>query len=558
MLEVKDLKIEFFDHSKPETAVRDVDFTMKEGEIVGLVGESGSGKSLTATAIAGLIRRGDVKVSGEILWDSKNLLKASRRQMRALQGEEIGFVFQDPMTAFSPVHKIGYQVEDALRVHGKSKNAADLNNVASAEGEASENEKKAGKNDKEEYSREELKALAIQALKDAELPDPERVYNSYPFELSGGMRQRAMIASAMISKPRLLIADEPTTALDVTVQAEIIKLLQRINKEDNTAILFISHDLGLVKKLCSKVLVLRNGDVLESGSAEEIFENPKDEYTKKLIAANVVIGKEHGEADENHIIEEPECVVTDYSFYYPARKSFGDLRIGKKAEAEKSRQPEKIGITDIRLTVRKGEIVGLVGESGSGKSTLAKCIVGLQGGKSATGSITCGKARMIFQDTYSALNPKMKVGRLLKEALVLSGIKDKEEQKKEIQKILDEVELSEEFLERFPAELSGGQRQRVGIALALLQKPTLLVADEPVSALDVAISESILALLRKISRKYHMAILFISHDLRTVYHLCDRVCVMKQGRIVEEAEKEELYTNPKEEYTKVLLRSALE
>ena len=623
MLNVKNLKVEFYDHSKPEVAVRDVDFSMEEGEIVGLVGESGSGKSLTATAIAGLIRRGDVQISGEVLWEkSRNdagneeidLLKASRKVMRSLQGKEIGFIFQDPMTAFSPVHKIGYQVEDALRVHEK------------------------------EISKEELKKKALEALAAADLPDPERVYNSYPFELSGGMRQRAMIASAMISSPRLLIADEPTTALDVTVQAEIIKLLKRINEEDHTAILFISHDLGLVRKLCSKVIVLKNGDVVESGSAEEIFQNPRGEYTKKLIAANVVLdgkvfecGTEKRELNERDSLAEETnvegnfseeanakgkyageikaedsfydapvlCEVRDFSFFYPVKKNFA----GKNASSVPT---ERIGISNINLVVHEGEVVGLVGESGSGKSTLAKCIVGLQGtkknmntkapsksnnnlsssessdgkgsfssskasenrnlnsskmedtGKNVSmtgihgGSITRGKAGMVFQDSYSALNPKKKVGWLLKESLRLSGIRDKEEQKKRVAEILKEVELSEEFLDRFPAQLSGGQRQRIMIAMALLQNPTLLVADEPVSALDVAIQESITKLLKKLSVERNMAILFISHDLRTVYTLCDKVCVMQKGRIVEEAPKEELYSNPKEEYTKLLLRSALE
>ena len=517
MLEVKDLKIEFYDHSRPEVAVRDVDFTMKEGEIIGLVGESGSGKSLTATAIAGLIRRGDVKISGEVLWEKVDLLRASRRTMRALQGKEIGFIFQNPMTAFSPVHKIGYQVEDALRVHNP------------------------------ELSKDELKERAIKALTDAELSDPERVYNSYPFELSGGMRQRAMIASAMISSPRLLIADEPTTALDVTVQAEIIKLLQRINAENHTAILFISHDLGLVKKLCSKVIVLKDGNVVESGVAEEIFANPKGEYTKKLIAANITLGgmtsaKKDIVVTVDDSVDTVVCKVKDYSYFYP------DL---KKKDGQ-----ERIGIHDVNLTVHKGEVVGLVGESGSGKSTLAKCIVGLL--KSNQGTITHDKVGMIFQDSYSALNPKKRVGWLLKEALHLAGMKDKAVVEERIHKIMEEVELSEEFLERYPAELSGGQRQRVMIAMALLQEPTLLVADEPVSALDVAIQESITKLLKKLSDEREMAILFISHDLRTVYNLCDKVCVMQKGRIVEEAPKEELYTNPKEEYTKLLLRSALE
>ena len=581
MLEVKDLKIEFFDHSRPETAVRDVDFTLKEGEIIGLVGESGSGKSLTATAIAGLIRRGDVKVSGEILWESNadtngdtntdtntnriNLLKASRRTMRELQGNEIGFVFQDPMTAFSPVHKIGYQVEDALRVHGKH----DSSGSEAGTGK--------GKSRKTEYTKEELKQRAIEALRDADLPDPERVYHSYPFELSGGMRQRAMIASAMISKPRLLIADEPTTALDVTVQAQIIKLLKRINKQDHTAILFISHDLGLVRQLCEKVIVLKDGDVVESGRSEEIFANPKAEYTKKLIAAEVLVKHEDdGKGEDSYLTDENEkndpetnlpivCEVKDYTYVYPKRR---DLFSGKKGsgKSDKNNSSEKniagaeltdgeIGIYDINLTIRKGEILGLVGESGSGKSTIARNIAGLLSSKD--GEIRVGKTGMVFQDSYSALNPKKHIKWLLREALRLRGVRDKEEQVKRITEIAHEVEMPEELLERYPSELSGGQRQRVVIAMALLGEPDLLIADEPVSALDVAIQESIMALLKKISTERGMAILFISHDLRTVYFMCHNVIVLKDGRIVESATKREIFEHPKAEYTKELLRSAL-
>ncbi len=581
MLEVKDLKIEFFDHSRPETAVRDVDFTLKEGEIIGLVGESGSGKSLTATAIAGLIRRGDVKVSGEILWESNadtngdtnadinanriNLLKASRRTMRELQGNEIGFVFQDPMTAFSPVHKIGYQVEDALRVHGKN----DSSGSEAGTGK--------GKSRKTEYTKEELKQRAIEALRDVDLPDPERVYHSYPFELSGGMRQRAMIASAMISKPRLLIADEPTTALDVTVQAQIIKLLKRINKQDHTAILFISHDLGLVRQLCEKVIVLKDGDVVESGRSEEIFANPKAEYTKKLIAAEVLVKHEDdGKGEDSYLTDENEkndpetnlpivCEVKDYTYVYPKRR---DLFSGKKGsgKSDKKNSSEKnlagaeltdgeIGIYDINLTIRKGEILGLVGESGSGKSTIARNIAGLLSSKD--GEIRVGKTGMVFQDSYSALNPKKRIKWLLREALRLRGVRDREEQQRRITEIAHEVEMPEELLERYPSELSGGQRQRVVIAMALLGEPDLLIADEPVSALDVAIQESIMALLKKISTERGMAILFISHDLRTVYFMCHNVIVLKDGRIVESATKREIFEHPKAEYTKELLRSAL-
>lgn len=274
MLEVKDLRIEFYDHSRPEVAVRDVGFTLKEGEILGLVGESGSGKSLTANAIAGLIRRGDVKISGEVWWEQEDanridLLRAPRKTMRALQGQDIGFIFQDPMTAFSPVHKIGYQVEDALRVHGKK--TSESGNNTSADGK------------KEEYSKEELKERALKALSDVDLPDPERVYNSYPFELSGGMRQRAMIASAMISSPRLLIADEPTTALDVTIEAQILHLMRKLRDENGTSILLITHNMGVVAEVCDDVYVMYAGKVMEHTDVFTLFKQAEHPYTAGLL-----------------------------------------------------------------------------------------------------------------------------------------------------------------------------------------------------------------------------------------------------------------------------------
>ena len=503
MLSVENLKIEFYDHSLPETAVDDVTFTMGEGEILGIVGESGSGKSLTALSIAGLLNRGDITKSGDIVFNGLNLLHCKRSELRKLQGKDIAMIFQEPMTCLNPVKRIGWQVEEALRVHG-------------------------------EKDKIKLKEEAIKALTDAGLEDAERIYASFPHQLSGGQRQRVMIAAAMISKPKLLIADEPTTALDVTVQAQVIELLRRINREKKTSILFISHDLSLVRQLCQRVLVMKDGKIVEQGEAEDIFANPQEEYTKELIAAIPVVKKPYERRCEE-MTNEYVCNVQNLFFTYGGKKN-------------------KPTLEDVSLQLKKGEILGLVGESGSGKSTLAKVMTGLL--KEDSGTVECAKTAMIFQDSYSALNPAKTVEWLLHEVQRLQGVKDKETRQKEILKMLDAVELEEQYLNHYPSELSGGQRQRVMIAMALLSKPEVLIADEPVSALDVTVQKQIVSLLKRLSHKRNLAVLFISHDLRTVYELCDRVIVMKNGKIVEEGAKNALYFNPKEEYTKALLTSA--
>ena len=511
VLEVKDLNIEFLDHSMPETVVYDFDLSLGEGDIVGIVGESGSGKTMSALAICGLLSRKDMKKRGEILFQGKELLTCSRAQMRELQGDDIAIIFQEPMTSLNPVQKIGWQVEEALRIHTEM-------------------------TARERYER------AIWALTEAELPNPEKVYGQYPHELSGGMRQRVMIAAAIVCRPKILVADEPTTALDVTIQAEIIELLRKLNKEYGTAILFISHDLSLVRKLCKQVIVMQDGYVVEQGLTEDIFSHPCKEYTRKLIAAipNCDEVKEEKDFSGGEIVLEVRDVRASY---FTARGVFG-----KKTEQQV--------LKGIDFTLHEGEVLGLVGESGCGKSTLAKVILGLN--KQYSGQVCCaeGGVQMVFQDPFSSLNPMKTIGWLLEEPLKIKGKFTKEERRDKVLRMLKRVGLEPEMAERFPDQLSGGQRQRVAIGLALMSEPKVLVADEPVSALDVTIQAQILELLQRLKEEMGLAILFISHDLRVVYQLCDNVLIMEQGEIVERGTPAKLYTDHKHPYTGKLLEAA--
>ncbi len=511
MLEVKDLNIEFHDHSVPETVVYDFDLHLEEGDIVGIVGESGSGKTMSALAICGLLSRHDMEKRGEILFQGKELLSCSRSEMRQLQGDDISIIFQEPMTSLNPVKKIGWQVEEALRIHTN-------------------------------MTKEERYERAIWALTEAELPDPQKVYEQYPHELSGGMRQRVMIAAAIVCRPKVLVADEPTTALDVTIQAEIIKLLQKLNKEYKTAILFISHDLSLVRQLCGRVIVMQDGYVVEQGKTEDIFCNPKKEYTKKLIASIPDCETEKCEKDfaDEEVVLKAESIHAGY----------------QEADGFLGKNKEKKVLKGINFALHKGEVLGLVGESGCGKSTLAKVILGLN--KQYTGKINSlpGSVQMVFQDPYSSLNPRKTIGWIMEEPLKVKGGYTKEERREKVLAMLEKVGLEKELAGRYPRQLSGGQRQRVSIGLALMSEPKVLVADEPVSALDVTIQAQILELLQKLKEEMGLAILFISHDLRVVYQLCDRVMIMQNGEIVEEGVPSRLYREYKHPYTGVLLDAA--
>lgn len=507
LLHVEDLNIEFHDHLIPETVVFDFDLDMQAGEIVGLVGESGSGKSMSALAIAGLLSRHDMNKKGTISFEGRDILNCPREELRDLQGDEICMVFQEPLTSLDPVKKIGWQLEEPLRIHTKLTPA-------------------------------ERKQRALKALRDVELDDAERVYESYPHELSGGMRQRVMIAAATIGNPKLLIADEPTTALDVTVQGQIVKLLKKINKEKNTAILFISHDLSLVSQLCQRVLVMKNGYIVEAGSIKDIFENPKEEYTKHLIAS-IPSGNTGGDD-----LEAAETIV-----------SVKDVNVSFKKKIDGRMTDVKV-LNNISFDVRACEVVGLVGESGCGKSTLAKAMIGLITPDSGNVIHQHKNPQMIFQDPYGSLNPSKTIEFILEEPLKNLTDMSAEERAKKALEMITKVGLSPEHLSRLPSELSGGQRQRVCIAQALMLEPKFLIADEPVSALDVTIQAEVLKLMQKLHEELGLSILFISHDLRVVHQMCDRIMVMKDGCIVEEGTRDEIYNNPQHEYTKSLLESA--
>ena len=506
LVSVRDLNIEFFDHDRPEKVVHHMNLDINPGEILGIVGESGSGKSMTALAIAGLLNRHDMKKSGSILFAGNNLLTCPRNELRSVQGNKIGIVFQEPMTSLDPVKKIGWQIEESLRIH----------------------------TDMDDATR---KAKALEAMKGVGLENPEEVYGEYPHELSGGMRQRAMIAAAMICGPELLIADEPTTALDVTVQAQIIELLRKINRENHTAILFISHDLSLVKQLCTRVLVMNDGRLVEEGTIESIYGNPQQEYTKELIAAIPRM-----DPDELRNLE---------------TSSAGDILNVKGLDVfvRESNGHRKQILSDISFAIKKGDIMGLVGESGCGKSTLAKAILGINSDISGTITHNSKYPQMIFQDPYGSLNPARKVEWILEEPLRIRSHMNALERRKTVEDMLSTVGLSLEIRDRYPNELSGGQRQRISIACALMQTPELLIADEPVSALDVTVQKQILQLLVSLKEKMGLTILFISHDLRVVYDLCDYVMIMKNGCIVEQGDTDDVYSNPRSDYTKSLLKA---
>ncbi|MCA5960604.1 ABC transporter ATP-binding protein [Blautia sp. RD014234] len=512
LLEIKNLAIEFHDTVPPTKIVENISFSMEEGEILGIVGESGSGKTQTALSVMGLLGEHAKMPRGEILFQGRDILKMQKEELWKIRGREIGIIFQEPMTSLNPVMTIGEQVEEAMRIHSH-------------------------------FSARERKEKALQMMKNVELPNPELLYDKYPHQLSGGMRQRVMIAAALVMGPKLLIADEPTTALDVTIQAQILKLLQKINREQGTAILFISHDLGVIRHLCSRVIVMNRGKAVEQGSVQEIFEHPSMEYTKtpgshtnqKNFSQKAVSSK----TGKGRGIMEPVLEVKHVSASY---------REGKK---------EQQVLKDIDFTVHKNEILGLVGESGCGKTTLSKAILGFV--KVQDGEIIhhTRNPQMIFQDPYSSLNPSKRVAWILEEPLRMQKI-PKEERRRKVLAMAEKTGLSKEHLKRRPRELSGGQRQRVSIAVSLLQGSQFIIADEPVSALDVTIQRQIMELIIKLQEEMKFSVLFISHDLNAIYQMCDRVMVMRDGKIVEEGNVEEVFASPKADYTKELMAATLD
>ena len=559
LLTVKNLSVAFPRPGRGDkTVVNKVSFSLKEGEILGIAGESGSGKSMTALAVMGLLPENAKRSREAMLFDGKSLCvtgkgktgarKAKKQEellRQALSGKEMAMIFQEPLTSLNPVQTIGTQMEEPLLLHT-------------------------------ELSAEERKAAVLDALSRAELKNGEQLLSQYPHHLSGGMRQRVMIAMAMINKPRLLIADEPTTALDAVTEREIVELVRRLARENRTAVIFISHDLSVLRALCDRVMIMKDGKVVEEGETEQVFEHPERTYTKNLMKAAV---KGPKETARNSCDGTEGRVDSEYGSQESAGQttvlSVRDVSVVYKHKAGLFKKTtEKHAVNGVSFDVYQGEIFGIVGESGCGKSTLLKAVSGLLSGYTGEVSLQVGESRvakedvpeqisdrktktagvqMVFQDPYTSLNPAKKVGWILEEPLRLNTTLTKEERLPFVQNILRETELPLDVIDRYVAELSGGQRQRVAIAAALITNPELVLLDEPVSALDVTVQAQILELLLRLQKEHGLTYVFVSHDMAVVRKICDRVLVMKDGKVVECGATEDLFLRPQEEYTKKLL-----
>jgi len=474
ILKVENLSIRFKDDLSDEDAVKGISFAVQTGEIAAIVGESGSGKSMTALSIMGLLKK-HAEVQGSIFLDDMDLLALDKKQRHACMGDEIAMIFQEPMTSLNPVMRVGKQVDEILRLHPDSM-------------------------EKGKRSKADRKRRVLEAFGNVDLPNPEEIYNKYPHELSGGMRQRIMIAMATVCRPKLLIADEPTTALDVQTQEQILKLLKKIHKESNLSILMISHDLNVVANLAERIIVMNRGEIVEQGETGKVLQSPEHEYTKKLLASVPKGKKVPSEHSEEIVIE-----ARDLSIYYPE---------GRK---------QQFVINHLNFEIRKGEILGLVGRSGLGKTTISKTILGIHRTYTGTYVNHAKHSQMIFQDPFSSLNPAKTIGWILEEPLRVRTNMEPAARRKKVTEMLGKVGLPEEYYKRKPGELSGGQRQRVSIALAIIGGADFIIADEPVSALDVTIQAQILELLLQLQKELGLSMLFISHDIHVIEKMCDRV-----------------------------------
>lgn len=523
VLAIQNLSVALPEWADRPYAVRDVSLNLYHNEVLCVVGESGSGKSVMARSVMGLLAAPHVRVSeGSILFEEEDLLQVSEDRMRAIRGNGIGMVFQEPMTALNPLMTIGQQIEELLDTHLK-------------------------------MSADEKQQRIVQLMEEVRLPEPHRILKSYPHQLSGGQRQRAMIVMALILEPSILIADEPTTALDVTTQAQILTLIKELQQRRKTGVMFITHDFGVVAEIADRVAVMKHGSLVEIGTVDKILNNPEHPYTQALIAA--VPGATpppRRPLDRETQVLSVENVVKAY----PTKRSFF-----------RKKNADKRALDGVSLNIYKGEILGLVGESGSGKSTLARCITRLL--DPDEGKITVEdtdissmsrkqlrpyrkRIQMIFQDPYASLNPRLTVAQLIAQGPIAQGV-PKDEALGTVSELLELVKLDPSAANRFPHEFSGGQRQRVGIARALAMQPSILIADEPVSALDVSVQERILDLLLDIRTRLGVAMLFVTHDLRVAAQICDTMAVMYQGQIVEKGYTDTIFSDPQHHYTRSLL-----
>ncbi|WP_298226880.1 ABC transporter ATP-binding protein [Gryllotalpicola sp.] len=522
VLKVTDLGVDFWVDGIWYPAAAGMNYEVLPGEILAIVGESGSGKSSSSMALLGLLPPNG-RVSGTIEFDGRDISAISAAQLRKLRGEAMAVIFQEPMTALNPVYTIGAQIIETLRVH-KGMTPA------------------------------EARRRAIELLELVEMPSPEVSVDKYPHQLSGGQRQRAMIAMAVSCDPKLLIADEPTTALDVTVQAEILDLIRNLRTRLQSAVVLITHDMGVVADMADKIIVMKDGEIVEAGDIVDVFERPTHPYTQQLLAAvpRLELGGGASVTAETLRDDSPVLSIKDVVIEYPKR----------------GRIPAFRAVDSVSFDIRRGEVVGLVGESGSGKTTIGRAAIGLLpvhgGSLSVNGVDIAGaservikgvrrNAGIVFQDPGSSLNPRMPIGESIGEPILLAKLAKGKELDRRVETLLDEVELPRSFRNRYPHELSGGQRQRVGIARALALRPPLLIADEPTSALDVSVQARFLDLLQGLQRELQFACLFITHDLGVVDILAHRILVMHQGKIVEQGTKDQILRNPQDPYTQRLI-----
>ena len=574
LLEFKNLVTEFRTEGTSVKAVKGISFTLNRGETIGIVGESGSGKSVTSLSAMRLIPNPPGEITGgEIIFHQKDgnetdLLKISEEEMRAFRGNDIAMIFQEPMTSLNPVFTCGNQVVEAIMLHQK-------------------------------LNKKQAKELTIKLFEEVQLPDPERIFSTYPHQISGGQKQRVMIAMAMSCQPSVLIADEPTTALDVTVQKTILQLMQKLQTERDMGIMFITHDLGVIAELADKVVVMYKGDIVEQGNVWDIFSNPQHPYTKGLLACRPPLDKrytflptvsdfmktdENGKIIENNISvedftkdlaiplserenkhkelysKEPILQIKNLKTYFPIRNGF----FGGISEYVRA-------VDNITFDVYPGETLGLVGESGCGKTTTGRTIIRLEEptegemiykGKDIAKMNTKElrefrkEVQIIFQDPYSSLNPRMTIGNAIMEPMQVHGILDNDEQrKKRVEDLLTRVNLDPSHFYRYPHEFSGGQRQRIGIARALAVNPKFIICDESVSALDVSVQAQVLNLLNELKEEFGLTYIFISHDLSVVKYMSDRMVVMQAGQIEEMGDADQIYNQPGTEYTKKLINA---
>ena len=561
LLKIDNLHVSFLRDGEWNEAVHGVSFEVPKGKTLGIVGESGSGKSVSNLAVMRLLNEKQSRITAdEITLDGKDILHLSENEMHDIRGKRIAMIFQEPMTSLNPVFQCGFQVTEAILTH-------------------------------ENVTEEEAKARVISLFKKVMLPRPEAIYKSYPHELSGGQKQRVMIAMALACNPELLIADEPTTALDVTVQKEILKLLKELQKSENLSMIFISHDLGVVSEVSDYILVMHNGRVVEFGESSKILNDPQDPYTKGLLACRppmdyrlkrlpivkeflegtwsddadfkqqlIVTQEERNKHIEQLYSQEPILRVEHLKTWFPLKKGIFN-RVYDHVKA----------VDDVSFEVYPGETLGLVGESGCGKTTLGRSILRLvepSEGKiifegnnvmslSGNGLRDYRKhAQIVFQDPYSSLNPKMRIGDAIAEPMLVHGLEpDAKKRRDKVCELLNEVGLQPEHYQRYPHEFSGGQRQRICIARALAVHPKLIICDESVSALDVSVQAQVLNLLNRLKKDFGFTYIFISHDLSVVRFMSDRILVMYNGRPVELGDADEIFNNPKNDYTKKLINA---